>query len=62
MQSAPPPGPGEVLEVVEEDQTEENDVGAGDEKEDRMRKRNRTRRKNEGCRAENGGRGLDGLV
>ena len=30
-----------MLEVVEEDQTEENDVGTGDEKEDRMRKRNR---------------------
>ena len=33
------------LEVVE-DQTDENDVRAGDKKEDRMRKRNRMRNNN----------------
>ena len=31
---------------MEEDQIRENDVGAGHEKEDKMRKRNRTRNKN----------------
>ena len=34
-----------MLEVVEEGQTEENDVGTGDEKEERTRKKNKTRNK-----------------
>ena len=36
----------EVLEVVEEDQTEKNDVGTGDNREDWMRERNKAMNKN----------------